>query len=151
MSQKSTLLPLLVGIVLGLIGCQESLDIRNAAPAVATLGPIVEQDEDTLLIYLTIQDIERDPVDIAIDVVDAEGTTLPFDGDVGTGHGSIGLSSDTTFPGTPHVISWDVRELEPGDYALRLTPDDRIGGVGRTVVSPTFSLSEGLVELTIPQ
>ena len=133
-----------------LIGCQEDLVLRNAIPAVTTIGPVVVEGEDTAFVYLTIQDLERDPVDVLIQVVDETGTVLPFEGNVTSGHGVVGLSSDKSFPGTAHEIAWDTSSLESGEYTLQITPDDRLGGVGNTVESPPFALGEGLQEVTIP-
>ena len=140
---------LFLGIVLLTAGCSDDLRFINVAPTVTSIGPIVPHDDQTMRVFLTIQDFESDPVDISVTASDPDGNEVETNVVPGEGHGVVGLTSSPDLPGTLHEVVIEVNPQD-GPLSITVTPDDYEGGPGRPIVTPEFVFSEGLTEPFIP-
>jgi len=113
----------LFAVVLLLVtACSEEYSYENACPRI-THAEATGWEDDGLHVGIWIQDIEKDPVDLAVFTDD--GTEIV---DV-AGHGSVGLTSSPDSKGTAHEL---VLSGEPVEKAKSVTfePTDVAGCQG---------------------
>lgn len=138
----------LVAVSVG--GCTEPLLFDNVVPVITGLGPVVQDGPDRVRVSLWVQDWERDPVDVELVYIESGKGPKALAPAVG-GHGDVGLTSETDWPGKEHVFVWDTSGL-PASMKLRLrvTPDDGRAGEGDPLETPEFELGVGLSAPVVP-
>lgn len=87
--------------LLALLGCDEVITVRNAAPAV-TLTTYCADAEGRVFFGAEVVDLEDDPVDV--DLVAEVGGQRVVLGSGAAGDGTVGLSGNAD--GIAHLIEW---------------------------------------------
>lgn len=136
------------------VACNEQFDFKNTQPVVSAIGPVGMTDANDARIHLWIVDYEGDPVDVDIQISVDGGQWQSLTAEEISGHGLLGLTSDTVFPGQEHVVTWHTnvssdlgREFDVAqELRLRIVPDDRRSGGGVLLTTPSFKLIDGLSE-----
>ncbi len=114
-----------LALLLGVGGCDDETEYDNSCPRINHVGEAY-WDGDTLQLGIWLQDLEADPVDLL--VTDGAGAAI----DEVLGHGVVGLSSSTEYPGQPHVLSVSAESLG-GSATLTFVPVDLDGCEGESV------------------
>jgi hypothetical protein len=141
----------LFGLGGALTACSENIRFKNVVPAMGSLGPVVPPEDGVSTLWLSIVDYDRDPVDVALEIQLDGGPWAPLEEAAGPGHGTIGLTADPAFPGRVHFVLWDTAGIDAdAEIRVRATPDDRQGGVGSPLETPSFSLGSGLSDPALP-
>ena len=142
---------LLCAAVLACVGtaCDSQLEVDNAAPRITWVAVQPPLDGDSVAeVTVWISDLEGDPVNLAVEVVRADGSSEELVLEPGS-HGVVGLTTqEARFDpnGQPHLLLWNIEQLTGTEVQLSLSPDDKNGGVGDTVTTPMFKVDVGLKE-----
>lgn len=107
--------------VLGVCGCDDGTTYDNSCPRINHVGD-AEWQEGALVLGIWLQDLEEDSVDLVVENGGAvvEGIS---------GHGVVGLTSSTSYPGAVHVLVFPDGSVSPGDE-LTFVPEDLDGCPG---------------------
>ena len=136
-----------------LVGCDAELEIANAAPRVtwvAVQPPIAGESMAEITVW--VYDVEGDPVDLNVYVL-RNGVEEPLVPESGS-HGLVGLTTQAARfndNGQPHLLVWNTEGLAGAQVQLRFEPNDRVGGVGKRVLTPPFDVEVGLREAVTVQ
>jgi hypothetical protein len=135
-------LKLLAALALGLLACDKTPPIPNAAPSVAGLDAIVCVD-GVCDVVLRVVDADGEPVDLTVSCERAAGECTLSD-EPGT-DGRSGLEPDRAAPGRTHLLRLGFEGPTPTEkLKLRLVPTDLRELTGEAFTSPGFTLAAGL-------
>jgi len=91
--------------MVGFVGCDEIVHVRNLGPEVAVAGLCV--DDGHLNVVIDVADPEEDPVDLALSVGGQPLAIAP------TGDGAFGLVAGRAAPGERHFVAWAIEGAAP--------------------------------------
>ena len=139
-------------------GCDAPVELYNAAPRV-TWVQVEPTSEGVAEITVWVFDVEGDPVDLDATWATPGGDQAALAMAPG-GHGLVGLSTrgrqldetgKFTADGQPHLLLWDHAAAglpATATVELHFTPSDKDDELGVSGTSPSFTLSDGLPEVT---
>ena len=142
---RTLILALFLALTVPLGACQSTIEIENAAPRVTFFAASPAVD-GVVELTVWISDQDGDPVDLEVSWA-AEGDSPQTPDWAPGGHGVNGLTTEEGRfdpAGAPHLLRWDVSEVELGESVqFTFAPHDGTDA-GLEAVTPGFVPADGV-------